>query len=351
MEELMRTVFYDPTQGFSGETEFLRRIRLVYPKATNRLVKKWLEKQPTYTMHKPARRKYERNKVLVSGIDEQWQADLVDMQKLTKFNDGYRYILTCIDLFSKFAWAIPLVSKTSENVKTAFLQIFSTGRRPYKLQTDAGSEFINKEVQKFLKEHDVDFFTTNSEMKASVVERFNRTLKEKMWKYFTKENTFRYINVLSSFLNNYNSSFHRTIGMKPVDVSAKNENQILNKAFRIDLKKKPFKFDIGDDVRISKVKKHFEKGYTPNWTEEYFTVHQRIARNPPVYTLKIQMGEQVDGVFYESELQKIDVSPVDLHVIEKIIRQRRKNNKTEYFVKWRGYPEKFNSWTSDIIKL
>ena len=273
------------------------------------------------------------------------------MQKLAKFNDGYKYILTCIDLFSKFGWAIPLVSKTSENIKSAFQQIFKTGRQPYKLQTDAGTEFINKEVQKFLKDHDIDFFTTKSETKASVVERFNRTIKEKMWRIFTKQNSYRYIDFLKDLLENYNNSFHRTIKMKPVDVNSSNENEILNKVFRIDQKLVKFKFKIGDKVRISKVKRTFEKGYTPNWTEEYFIINDRYPRSPPVYTLKDQQDDQISGIFYEPELQKIKTSSLDLHVIEKILRKRIRNNKTEYFVKWRGYPDKFNSWTSDVIKL
>ena len=351
MLKQMKSIFYNVSHGFCGEKEFYRRIKQVYPKITRTLVHEWLQKQPTFTLHKPARKNYTRNKVLVSSIDEQWQADLVDMQKYSKFNDGYKYILTCIDLFSKFGWAVPLVSKTSENIKTAFQVIFHSGRQPYKLQTDAGTEFINKEVQKFLKEKEIEFFTTNSETKASVVERFNRTIKEKMWRIFTKQNSHRYIDFLKYLLVNYNNSFHRTIKMKPVEVNSSNENEILNKVFRIEQKSVKFKFNIDDKVRISKVKRHFEKGYTPNWTEEYFIIKDRFPRSPPVYTLKDQQNESIAGIFYEPELQKIDASVIDLHLKEKVIRKRKKNQTTEYFVKWRGYPEKFNSWTSDIINL
>jgi len=248
-------------------------------------------------MHKPARKKYSRNKVLVSSIDEQWQADLVDLQSLEKHNEGFKYLLTCIDLFSKFVWAISLKAKTSENVKNAFTTIFQTGRKPYKLQTDAGTEFINKKVQKFLKSVGVDFFTTNSEMKASVVERFNRTLKERMWRYFTFKNTHKYIDILADLMTNYNHSYHRTIKIAPVQVYSENENKILNNAFRINKKETKFKFKIGDKVRISNVKRTFEKGYTPNLTEEYFIIHKRFPRQPQVYTITDQMGEVLQGVF------------------------------------------------------
>jgi len=149
------------------------------------MFKKRLQGQTTYSLHKPARKTYKRNMVLVRSIDEQWQADMVDLQSLEKHNDGYKYLLTGIDLFSKYSFVIPLKSKVSVNIIDAFKSIFKTHRKPYKLQTDAGKEFINKEVQKFLKAEDVEFFTTKSEMKASVVERFNRMIKERMWKYFT----------------------------------------------------------------------------------------------------------------------------------------------------------------------
>lgn len=342
-------IYYDPAKGFAGIKSVISQAPTHIKPVT---VKKWLETQPTYSMHKPARRNYPRNRVIVNFIDEQWQADLVDLQALHKYNDGYKYLLTCIDIFSKFSWAIPLKSKVSANIIEAFKSIFNQGRRPYKLQTDAGTEFVNKKVQKFLKNEDVEFFITNSEKKASVVERFNRTLKERMWKIFTKRNTYSYLDFLPELLSNYNHSFHRTIGMKPSDVDKSKEETIRNRAFKTYVISKPvFKFIIGDKVRLNKTKRHFEKGYWPNWTEEYFIIQQRIPRQPVVYKLKDQMGEIIDGVFYEPELQKIESSATDLHIVEKVLKTRKRDGKTEYFVKWRGYPEKFNSWVANIVKL
>ena len=158
------------------------------------------------------------------GVDNQWQSDLVDMSHLSKFNQGYNYILTTIDIFSKYAWAVPLKNKTGQALVEAYRQIFSLGRVPQKLQTDKGTEFINRGVQALLKEYDVKFFTTNNETKASVVERFNRTLKTKMWKYFTSQNTHRYIDILPDLMEAYNNSFHRSIKTKPSQVSRENES-------------------------------------------------------------------------------------------------------------------------------
>jgi len=348
-DKILGKIYYDPLRGFSSVNKLTRDAQKLNKDISNVEVKNFLDRQLVYTLHRYAGKKYVRNKVFVSGIDEQWQADLVDLQSLEKYNDGYKYLMTCIDLFSKLAWAIPLKSKVSENIKNAFSEIFKTGRKPEKLQTDAGTEFVNKQVQKFLKNENVEFFTTNSEMKASVVERFNRTLKEKMWKYFTYKNTYRYLDVLPELLKNYNTSYHRTIKMAPLQVNSTNERKILNKVFRLSDKTPVFKFSVGDFVRISKVKRTFEKGYTPNWTEEIFKITHRLSRTPPVYRICDLKDEEISGIFYEQELLKIDKKP-PVRVIENVLKTRKIKGKTDYFVKYRGYPPKFNEWVSSITR-
>lgn len=343
----MEKVYYDPSTGYTGIDPLRRKSN-----EKRSVVKNWLESQSTYTLHKPARRIYERNKVLVSRIDEQWQMDLVDLSSLQKYNNKYRYLLMCIDIFSKYAWSEPIKSKNSSSVLQAFKNILnSTDRKPEKLQTDAGTEFVNQSFQRFLKENNILFFTTASELKASVVERFNRTIKERMFRYFTKNNTYRYLDILPDLLNGYNNTIHRTIGIEPAKVNSKTSLQILERAYKIhDFKVSSFKFDIGDKVRISKMKGKFEKGYLPNWSEETFVVQGKLGRKPPVYILYDEMGEKLEGVFYETELQKVQTLS-DVHTVDKVLKTRKKSGKTEYFVKWKGYPDKFNSWVSRIIKI
>jgi transposase InsO family protein len=146
----------------------------------------------------------------VYGIDHQWQADLVDLGKSASYNKGFKYLLTCIDVLSRYAWIVPLKNKTGKTLKEAFQVIFKSGRQPIRLQTDKGTEFTNRVFQKFLKENDVHFFTTyNEETKASIVERFNRTLKTKMWKYFTHRETIIYIDVLSEMVESYGAPKYR----------------------------------------------------------------------------------------------------------------------------------------------
>ena len=136
----------------------------------------------------------------------------MDISSLARFNKGYKFLLTCIDVFSKFAWVVPLKNKTGESLVKGFQSILDLGRSPEKLQTDEGTEFLNRNFQSLLKENSIHFFTTNSELKASMVERFNRTLKTHMWKYFTTKNNRVYTDILQDIVHGYNNSYHRSIG-------------------------------------------------------------------------------------------------------------------------------------------
>ncbi|PIK52383.1 hypothetical protein BSL78_10695 [Apostichopus japonicus] len=192
MEEYLENLYYDPSHpaAFGGVGAIQQAAKNDGRKIRASDIKEWLSSRDTYTLHKPSRKKFRRNRVIVSGIDSQWQADLVDVSSFAKHNKGSRYILTCIDIFSKFAWARPLQTKTGKSIAHAFRSIFDEQhRKPVTLQTDKGSEFTNQHFQRFLRANKVRFFTTNNETKASIVERFNRTLKTKMWRYFTANGT------------------------------------------------------------------------------------------------------------------------------------------------------------------
>src|SRR5277367_4363923 len=268
MNKRLEDTYYSPETGFVGINQLQRRLKEKGVKLSQKELQSFLQKQLTYTLHKPVKHKFPTRKVYVSGIDDQWQADIVDMQSFSKHNDDYKYILTVIDCLSKYLWALPLYTKSPKDVKQAFDIIFNTsGRIPKKLQTDAGTEFYGKEMQTFLKKHDIHHFSSFSETKASIVERVNRTLKERMWKYFTGSNTYKWIDVLDKLVEGYNTSFHRTIQMKPVDVNKMNEKDVWNTIYmkKTFLTKKP-KLKEGDMVRINKYKrKLFDKGYLKNW--------------------------------------------------------------------------------------
>ena len=112
-------------------------------------VREWLQSQDMYTLHKPTRRRFPRRRVVVYGIDHQWQANFVDLAKLSSYNKGCKYLLTCIDVLYRYAWVVPLKDKTEKTLKDAFHVIFKSGRRPIPLQTDKGTEFTTEYFKHF----------------------------------------------------------------------------------------------------------------------------------------------------------------------------------------------------------
>jgi transposase InsO family protein len=307
-----------------------------------------LETQDTYTLHKPLTKRFPRRKTFAKGIDDLFQADLADMRNLVSHNDGYAYILTCIDVFSRYAFAVPVKDKRGSTVANAFEKIFAT-RVPNMLQTDRGLEFLNAQVQGVFRRHNIrHYFSLNDDIKAALIERFNRTLKSRLYRFMTHHRTNRWIDVLSDVVDSYNRSRHRSIGMAPIDVVPENEDEL---AKRLYPPKPPLKYryDAGDRVRIARYKHVFQKGYLPNWTEEVFEIAEKYPTFPVTYGLKDLAGESIKGKFYEQELQKVTKAD-DVYEVEKVLKTRRRGGKIEYFVKWKGYPEKFNSWVTDVLR-
>ena len=186
-------------------------------------------------------------------MDHQWVADLVEVQRLSKCNRGYRYLLTVIDVLSKYAWIQPMKAKTGIKLVKAFEKIFKEGRQPIQLQTDRGTEFYYQTFQRFLKKQGIHHFSTHGDAKASVVERFNRTLKGRVYRYFTVANTLRYENVLQSLVRGYNATRYRSIGMAPKDVTWKNECAVWKRLYgRLSQTGSRPKLKVGDRVRLNK---------------------------------------------------------------------------------------------------
>jgi len=211
------------------------------------------------------------------------------------------------DVFSKYGWAVPVKDKKCSTVTQAFAKILKEGRKPWWLYTDKGKEFIGHEFQDLMNKKLIIHFVSNSpDIKGANVERYNRTLKTRLWKYFTKRNTFRYLNVLQSIVHAINTSYTDTIGCRPVDVGKENEAKIRERLYGDTKKKKKkvvYKFEVGDKVRIAKERGKFKKGYLPNFTEEVFVIHKRIPKRPiPVYHIKDLQEEDIEGEFYPAEL-------------------------------------------------
>ena len=270
-------------------------------------------------LHKPIKRKFNKRRVLVSGIDKIWAADLADMTALNKDNEGVNFLLLVIDIFSKYGWIVPLKNKKGETVANALKTIFKE-RKPEKLWTDKGREFYNKDVKDL-----VELYSTENEEKSSIVERWIRTIKEKMWKYFTDNNTYNYMDVLPELVEDYNNTVHSSTKLTPIDASKEeNELTVWRNLYpdRYKINNLTPKFSVGDEVRITKKKKVFEKGYTTRWTEEIFTIKEIQNTDPITYELEDLQGEEIKGTFYEPELQKTEQQ---IYRIEKIIKKEKIN--------------------------
>ena len=298
-------------------------------------------------LHKPIKRKFQRRHVDVFEIDDVWGADLVDMREWIKQNKGFKYMLNVIDVFSKYAWSIPMKDKTGKTTLEAFRKIAQDSRRiPKHLWVDRGLEFYNKDIDSWLKKNDIVRYSTYGEHKSVVVERFNRTLKEMMWKRFTAENTRKWIDMLDDLLKIYNNSrVHSTIGMTPENASLiKNKVKVFQNIINnTRLIPKAARFKVGDKVRISRTKALFEKGYLPNWSEELYIIDQIQKTIPVTYKLKDLLGDEIKGSFYNEELQK---STQEVYRVEKVIRKKKINGVEHALVKWSGYSDKHNSWLS-----
>jgi hypothetical protein len=303
------------------------------------MMKKDIRELIAEELHRPARRRYPTRRVVLKGIDDLVQADLVDMQTYSKTNRGFRYILTIINCFSKVAQAIPLKSKSGVEVAKALKSYFSPRNRRVKLfQTDLGGEFYNPKVKSLLQGLNIKHYSTYSDKKASIVERFNRTLKGMMWRSFTAKGTYRWLDLLPGLIKRYNNTPHRSIGMKPIEVGVGGNEELVRRRLNTTKRARPPKFSVGDKVRISKQKMVFDKAYLPSWTNEIFEIRKVQSTIPPTYLLVDGRGEVVKGSFYEPELMKSKTG--DVYLVEKVLRRK----KDMVLVRWLGYDRSHDSW-------
>jgi len=261
--------YYDPkhSDGFGSVAKLVKA-----SKNNKRDAEEWLSGQDTYTLHKPVRKWFPRNPYKVTNIDDVWEMDLADLSSLSKYNDRYKYLLNIIDRFSRYACSVPLKDKTATSITAALKSLFQN-RKSISIHSDKSTEFLNTTVQQYLKRQGVSFHTTrNPVIKGAIVERFQRRLKTRMFKYFTKNNTYRYLDVINKLLIGYNNSVHSTIGMPPIKVNRSNIYSVGRKvkSLRAKIPQSRVKFKIGDLVRITKEKVIFIKAYEQTFSTEIF---------------------------------------------------------------------------------
>ena len=237
LEKFLAKTYYDIKNpaGFASVQKLQSAAESAgYENGTRVKVQKWLTQQETYGLTKPARRRFPRSPVLVAGLDSRWEADLMDLTSLAKYNDKFRYVLVVLDVFSRYCWTRTLKTKTSAEVAEAFVDIFKEGRQPKdSLRTDKGMEFCGRKTRIVLKERGIHHILTYNETQAGYCERLIKTLKGKAFKYMLHNQTHRWIDVMKDITTTYNNTVHRSLGMKPTDVNGRNESEVRYKQYKL----------------------------------------------------------------------------------------------------------------------
>lgn len=369
LDSVLKEQYYDVEKpgSFSSASKLYHIINANEKKGGYYKIKRWLNSQDSYSLQKTPRRNFKRLRMYTTGLSNLWEADLMEVQNIASENNGYRYILVVINVFSKFVWLQTLKTKTGAEVATKFRIILETANTlPEKIRTDKDRCFISKAMQQVFREKNIHHYVTQNETKACVVERVNQTLRNKLFRYFNAKRTHKYIDVLQKIADSYNATPHRSLGyIAPKDVTPENEADVWAYQYlrrpkvrerkiksenvcksEKKQKRKVYRFKIGCLVRISHIRQIFDRSYHHRWTEEVFKVIQRFRKqNINLYKLSdINGDETIKGDFYESELQRVDKDENSLWVIEKIIKRRKRRGVTECLVKFQGFPSKFNQY-------
>uniref|UniRef100_A0A158P4L6 Integrase catalytic domain-containing protein n=1 Tax=Tetranychus urticae TaxID=32264 RepID=A0A158P4L6_TETUR len=355
-EELLKNLYFNLSSpgSFGGAKRLFAAAKEQDPSIDYNFVKQWLLNQDTYRNFRLRRKKFDRLPVLVDRIDEQWQADLMDMTYWSKQNDGFVHLLVVIDILSRFAWVQPCKDKSASTIINAFSEILASGRKPEKLQTDQGREFANVRFRNFCSSNGIHFFTTtDATIKCALAECLIRTLRSRIYRFIYWKHTQRYIDNLQEIVENYNNSYHRTIKRAPNSVTQDNQDSVLQTIQRgiktNEDRKQIFRDD--DLVKIPLNSGNFEKDAVQKWTDEVFKVSS-VKETPQKFIYKLQdlKGQDISSIFYPEELQKVKYDQNKTFKIEKIVKRvyDRSQRQYKYLVKWEGWPRKFNSWISDI---
>lgn len=323
----------------------------LYEKFDKDKVDKALTNNDIYTRFKQHKRPSKFSPIYVYKKRELFQSDVVFFtnNELVKANNGYRYLFTTIDVFSKMAWVYPLKENKCVKVMECFKDILKKcGNKPERLNTDRGSELICKKFKTFLKENNIHHYLSYSVRKCPVVERFNLTIQTLLYKIMAKNNSYEWTKFIDHAMKIYLNRKHRTIKMTPLEGDKKKNETIirqtyLERYFKAGLKKKQPKYKVGDSVRIWKERGTFHRGYMEDFTREHFKINKVLNNLPvPRYKLKEFNGEDIVGSFFEDELVQFNASEYyDTEVLKK---RKTKKNGLEYFVHYVGWPDSYDEW-------
>ena len=345
--------------ALSSEKKLLKAAQEINPSIIKKDVKLFLAGQDAHTLHKVTAKHFRRRKILSPKPKVIISADLADMTKLSKQNYGYRYIVVFIDVFSRYLDAYPLKKKNAESLRQTLEKVVLSKKFEgfTRLFVDRGGEFYNNKVKSYCENENITLYSVSSyEIKASIAERVIQTLKRKIYKYLTANNTKTYVTVLPQLIESYNHSSHTSLGKgkTPYEVhNLRNNKEIADQFYSMYKKgmrsRKTISSDlsVGDTVRIANKDRQsiFRKGYIIQNTEEIFRITKiDESQSPSTFYLRDLAGDKVDGVFYRSELIKTllpDQFPI------RILKKKIVRGKNQYLVHWVGYPNSFDSWVNE----
>jgi len=346
----------DPTHGLWGYST----LKKMYPTLKPDIDKLYANEDMQMTQ--PAVTKFIRRKTVARTLDLNHQIDLLDISKFAADNNNYHFLLTSIDVLSRYAQAIPLLNKSAKEVARGLETLFEE-RKPSRISFDRGKEFLNKTVSALLHDWHIFPLALNPPMKASMVERFHRTLWQLINRYQLTHDTDRFIDVLPQLLDNYNSKVHSVIKMAPQDVTEENAeeayqnslNNTKNSAHipRSEMQGVITKYHVGDYVRVQTSRSAFAKESVSKWSREVFIVSRVLPTWPTTYTIEDRLGEAILGSFYDKDLQATTLP--ESFKVEKILATKYlgtgRNRKKMVLVKWQGYQDKFDSWVNaeDVV--
>lgn len=352
MDQINEDYFKDLPHSYGGK----KRAYEHYEDIDNEIIDAAYHQNDIYTRFKQHRKANFYSPIYVDHKRELFQCDTTffTAEKLVNANNGYKYLLCVIDVFTKMAWVYPMKNVKCDTAVECLQDIFSKcGTLPEKIQTDKGSEFKCRTMKKLMEDNNIVHYYSYSDRKCAVVERFNLTIQQLLYKLMAKKNTFEWTNLLPHAMKIYLNRKHRTIKMSPLEgEDPKNQDFLtslyLEKYAKAEEQVKEPKFKVGDTVRVWAKRNNFWRGYYEDFTREYFKIKKVLTNLPvPRYMLEDILGEEISGTFFEDELVLFN-PPKDLeYQIEKVVKKRRHANGTQYLVKYLGWPDKFNEWKNE----
>jgi len=294
--------------AFSSKRNILKEVKKSVKSVTLKDVETYLQGVDSYTLHRKSRKKFPTRKTLAQSINYEWQIDLIVLSaKHAKLNKC-KYLFCSVDVFSRRLSCLPLLRKSSSEIIKKFKSFIKRNGTPKSIYSDGGSEFTSRLFRRFLKQKQIRFYVAHNPWHAGIIERCQKTLKERIFKYLTHNNTDIFIPKLQQFVRAYNFTRHRALpNMSPADVSKSNEKLVWKFQYASILRKSRIpKLKVGQLVRISRKPETFRKGYETRFTREKFFITRAFASVPATYSIKSQTkGDNIQGLFYQEELQPV----------------------------------------------